>query len=60
MTDIIEATEGPVAMTSCVNTGSHNCAIEGNCRVQAYWPVVNNAVRGALAAVNLTTLPSAR
>ncbi len=60
LADIIEAVEGPIAMTACVDTGSHNCAMEGNCRVQAHWPVVNNAVRGALAGVSLTTLTGAR
>jgi Rrf2 family protein len=44
------------AISSCVDTGSHNCAMEGNCRVQPHWPVVNNAVRGALANINLTSL----
>jgi FeS assembly SUF system regulator len=53
LADIIEAVEGPIAMTACVDTGSHNCAMEGTCRVQAHWPVVNNAVRGALANINL-------
>jgi FeS assembly SUF system regulator len=56
LADIIEAVEGPIALTSCVDTGSHNCAMEGNCRVQTHWPVVNNAVRGALANINLTSL----
>jgi FeS assembly SUF system regulator len=56
LADIIEAVEGPIAMTSCVDTGSHNCVMEGNCRVQPHWPVVNNAVRGALANINLTSL----
>jgi FeS assembly SUF system regulator len=56
LADIIEAVEGPIAMTACVDTGSHNCAMEGTCRVQAHWPVVNNAVRGALANINLTSL----
>ncbi len=60
LADIIEAIEGPIAMTSCVDTGSHNCAMEGNCRVQAHWPLVNDAVRGALAGVSLTTLTGAR
>ncbi len=60
LADIIEAVEGPIAMTACVDTGSHNCAMEGNCRVQPHWPVVNNAVRGALAGVSLTTLTGAR
>lgn len=56
LADIIEAVEGPIAMSSCVDTGSHSCAMEGNCRVQPHWPVVNSAVRGALANINLTSL----
>lgn len=60
LADIIEAVEGPIAMTACVDTGSHNCAMEGACRVQPHWAVVNSAVRGALAGVNLTTLAGAR
>ena len=58
LADIIEAVEGPIAMTSCVDTGNHNCAMEGNCRMQAHWPVVNQAVRGALAGVSLVSLTS--
>jgi FeS assembly SUF system regulator len=60
LADIIEAVEGPIAMTSCVDTGSHNCAMEGTCRVQPHWSVVNTAVRGALAGVSLTSLTGAR
>ena len=60
LADIIEAVEGPIAMTSCVDTGSHNCAMEGSCRVQPHWAVVNTAVRGALAEVSLTSLAGAR
>jgi FeS assembly SUF system regulator len=60
LADIIEAVEGPIAMTSCVDTGSHSCAMEGICSVQPHWSVVNNAVRGALAGVSLTSLTGAR
>jgi FeS assembly SUF system regulator len=56
LADIIEAVEGPIAMTSCVDAGNHSCAIEGSCRVQAHWPIVNNALRGALDGVKLTAL----
>jgi len=56
LADIIEAVEGPIAMTSCVDTGKHDCGMEGACRVQAHWPVVNQAVRGALAGVSLNAL----
>ncbi|MEP7350621.1 MAG: SUF system Fe-S cluster assembly regulator [Sphingorhabdus sp.] len=60
LVDIIEAVEGPIAMTACVEAGKHDCGMEGACRMQAHWPVVNQAVRGALADINLTTLAGAR
>lgn len=56
LADIIEAVEGPIAMTSCVDTGKHDCGMEGACRVQPHWPMVNQAVRGALAGVSLNAL----
>ncbi|SNT28535.1 RrF2 family transcriptional regulator [Sphingopyxis indica] len=54
--DIIEAVEGPIALTSCVEAGRHDCALEGNCKVQPHWGVVNGAVRGALAEISLASL----
>jgi Rrf2 family protein len=60
LADIIEAVEGPIAMTSCVDSGTHTCAMEGTCRVQPHWAVVNNAVRGALAGVSLTSFTGSR
>lgn len=59
LADIIEAIEGPIAMTACMDSARNDCGLEGNCKVQAHWPVVNDAVRGALAGINLTTLVSA-
>jgi FeS assembly SUF system regulator len=59
LADIIEAVEGPIAMTSCVDTGKHDCVLEGSCKVQPHWAMVNGAVRGALAGINLTSLTSA-
>jgi FeS assembly SUF system regulator len=56
LADIIEAIEGPLAMTACVESGKHDCGMEGACRVQSHWPVVNQAVRGALAGVSLNSL----
>jgi len=60
LAEIVEAIEGPIAMTSCVEKGRHDCGLEGTCNVQAHWPVVNQAVRGALAGVPLTRLVEAR
>ncbi|OWK32888.1 SUF system Fe-S cluster assembly regulator [Sphingomonas mucosissima] len=56
LADIIEAVEGPIALTTCVDTAQHDCALDGSCRVKPHWAVVNNAVRGALAGVTLMQL----
>ncbi|MGK6320809.1 SUF system Fe-S cluster assembly regulator [Sphingomonas sp. DT-204] len=56
LADIIEAIEGPIAMTACVDNGRHDCCIEENCRVKPHWNAVNGAVRGALAGVTLASL----
>ena len=58
LADIIEAVEGPIALTTCVDEGRHECALEGDCRVKPHWNVVNGAVRGALDGVSLASLTS--
>jgi FeS assembly SUF system regulator len=60
LADIIEAIEGPIAMTPCVETGRHDCGLEGSCQTKPHWGAINGAVRGALAAVPLTQLAEAR
>jgi FeS assembly SUF system regulator len=59
LADIIEAVEGPIAMTACVEDGRHDCGLEGTCRVQPHWSAVNNAVKGALGGVSLASLAGA-
>jgi len=56
LADIVEAVEGPIAMTACVETGRHDCGVEHSCRVKPHWDAVNNAMRGALAGVSLEVL----
>ena len=58
--DIIEAVEGPIAMTACLEEGRHDCSLEEACGVREHWPVVNQALRGALAQVSLTRLAEER
>ena len=60
LADIVEAVEGPIAMTACVDSGAHDCAIEGECRVKPHWNAVNDAVRDALANVSLASLSTVR
>ena len=52
--DIVEAVEGPIALTACVE-GS-DCAMDHNCAVKPHWPMINNALRGALAEISLGSL----
>lgn len=56
LVDIIEAVEGPIALTSCVDRDNHDCALEECCAVRPHWQGVNRAVRGALAGIPLTQL----
>ena len=56
LADIVEAVEGPIALTPCVETGRHDCGLEGTCSVRPHWALVNDAMRGALAEVPLTRL----
>lgn len=56
LADIIEAVEGPIALTSCVEQGRHDCTLEQVCSIRPHWPNVNEALRGALAQVPLTQL----
>jgi FeS assembly SUF system regulator len=56
LADIIEAVEGPIAMTTCLDTARHDCALEGACNVRPHMGVVNGAVREALASVTLARL----
>jgi FeS assembly SUF system regulator len=56
LADIVEAVEGPIALASCVDHGKQDCALEACCSVRPHWPVVNQALRGALAEVPLSRL----
>ena len=57
LADIVEAVEGPIAMTMCSGSdGPSECALDAHCRVKPHMGVVGNAVRGALHAVSLTEL----
>ena len=56
LADIVEAVEGPIVMTSCVDVERHECALESCCQVRPHMGVVNGAIRGALAGVSLSAL----
>jgi FeS assembly SUF system regulator len=55
LADIVEAVEGPIAMTVCAE-GRTDCALDAHCMVKPHMGIVGNAIRGALGAVSLTEL----
>ena len=56
LAEIIEAIEGPIAMTRCVEGHSEECQLHGSCRTKPHLQAANAAVRGALSSVSLATL----
>ena len=53
--EIIDAVEGPVALTECASDRGH-CGIEANCSVGHSWQQVSLAIRRSLQDVRLTAL----
>ena len=56
LADIVEAVEGPIALTMCSDSKNHDCILDAHCRVKPHIGVVGRAVRGALGSVRLTEL----
>lgn len=56
LVDVIQAVEGPIALTACADTSDEHCSIESVCPVQGKWNRANTAVRAALAEVTLADM----
>ena len=54
--DIIDALEGPIAITECSVADLHACLHEENCAVSGHWHRINGAIREALKNINLLEL----
>ncbi|MCZ6571784.1 MAG: SUF system Fe-S cluster assembly regulator [Planctomycetota bacterium] len=54
--EIIEATEGPIALTECLDTATDECGIEFCCPVRTNWQRINQAVRDALRNIPLSDM----
>ncbi|WP_298306596.1 SUF system Fe-S cluster assembly regulator [uncultured Erythrobacter sp.] len=52
--DIVEAVEGPIALTACLDNG--DCDYEAGCNMKPHWPMINAKLRGALAEITLDDL----
>ena len=59
LADIVEAVEGPIAMTQCSGSDeASDCALDAHCRVKPHMSLVTRTVRDALAGVTLEDLCS--
>ncbi|BBF68686.1 MULTISPECIES: RrF2 family transcriptional regulator [Sphingomonadaceae] len=56
LADVVEAVEGPIAMTACNEQGAHDCNLETDCRIRPHMNVANEAIRSALAGVTIASL----
>ena len=54
--EIIEALEGPIALTACVETSVDSCAARYSCFLGGNWERVNIAIADALGSVTLADL----
>lgn len=54
--EVIEALDGPIAITSCIDPGPHECGIISLCLARANWQRINHAIRDALAGVSLAEM----
>jgi Rrf2 family protein len=54
-TEIIDAIEGPVAITEC-STDHSQCSLESVCAVGQNWQGINQAIRTALERVKLSQI----
>ena len=53
ITDIIQAIEGPIALTDCTRPDAHGCEIESGCPVRSNWMRINARVVDALRGLTL-------
>lgn len=61
LAEIIEAVEGPIAMTQCSGSDeASDCALDSRCRLKPHMNIVSRTVRDALAGVTLEQLARER
>ena len=54
--EIIQALEGPIALTACVEGSEDDCGVAALCPMRGNWDRVNKAIYGALSEVTLADM----
>ncbi len=56
--EIVRVLEGPVAVTSCVDTSHDDCSVEECCPMRGGWEKINRAINAAMEEVTLSDMTS--
>ena len=56
--NIIEAIEGPIALTDCLDQSNRDCMIADSCPCKSNWARINDAVKAALETIPLQQMSS--
>jgi FeS assembly SUF system regulator len=56
VTEIVQALEGPIALTACVDGSENQCDVASLCPMRGNWERVNRAIRRALDEVTLADM----
>ena len=54
--DIVNALDGPIALTECMVTESGSCGIEALCPTRVNWRTINDAITVALKSVTIADM----
>jgi FeS assembly SUF system regulator len=54
--EVIEALDGPIAMTECLGEEPGACEIESGCPVRSNWDRINRTVRDALVGLTIADM----
>jgi FeS assembly SUF system regulator len=57
--EVIEALEGPISITECIDDSPGECSQEPICQVRGNWQRINEAIRGALEEISLQEMTQA-
>jgi FeS assembly SUF system regulator len=58
--ELIEAVEGPVSLTDCIDNNARNCNLFDACITKHTWSLVNNAIRDTLESIKVKDINSAK
>ncbi|MEO1089834.1 MAG: SUF system Fe-S cluster assembly regulator [Pseudomonadota bacterium] len=54
--EVIEALDGPIALTACVDASGTECGIEAICPARSNWHRINAAIREALDGITIAEM----